>query len=243
MRLQKYLAECGVASRRAAERYVKAGRVTVNGEVAIVGRNVDPDKDSVSLDGATVERDEKVYIVLHKPPGVITTAKDTFNRPTVLDCVEDIKSRLFPVGRLDMDATGTLLLTNDGELAYRLTHPSYQVDKVYHAWVEGVMTEETAQTLAKGVELEDGPTAPATSAIIKSFADSTLVRLVIHEGRNRLVKRMCAAVGHPVRDLRRISVGTIAHKGLHPGEWRYLSNEEVTGLKKLTGLAETIAKT
>lgn len=234
IRLQKFLAECGVASRREAETYIAAGRVRVNSQVAAVGDKVDPTADTIELDGAQVSRDRKVYVVLHKPKGVVTSAKDTHKRRTVLDCLDGVTARVFPVGRLDMDVTGALLLTNDGEMAHRLAHPKFQVDKVYVAWVEGRVTPATARALSEGIELEDGPTAPAKVTILKATGDSSRIRLVIHEGRKRLVKRMCAAVGHPVRDLRRLAMGPIRADGLIPGEWRYLSDEEIASLKDVT---------
>lgn len=232
--MQKFLAECGVASRREAETYIAEGRVQVNGEVATIGAKIDPDTDAVALDGVGVIRDQKVYVVLHKPKGVITSAKDTHERPTVLDYLDGVTARVFPVGRLDLDVTGALLLTNDGEMAHRLAHPKFQVDKIYVAWVDGRMTAATARSLSEGIELEDGPTAPAKVTILKTTTDSSRVRLVIHEGRKRLVKRMCAAVGHPVRDLRRLAMGSIRADGLIPGEWRYLSDEEIATLKRET---------
>lgn len=236
MRLQKYLAQCGVASRRESEGLIAAGRVKVNGEVAAVGQKIDPIKDRVLFDGKRIREDDKVYVVLNKPKGVVTSAKDTHRRETVLDCVGDMGSRLFPVGRLDMDVSGTLLLTNDGELAFRLTHPKYEVEKVYMAWVQGDVSAEAVEKLRKGIVLEDGPTSPAHVKVLKREVSTTLVRLAIHEGRNRLVKRMLAAVGHPVKDLRRLSVGPIRATGLIPGEWRYLSDAEVSNLKRATGI-------
>ena len=236
IRLQKYLAECGIASRRESETLITAGRVAVNGAPAELGQRIDPKSDHVSLDGEPVARDDKVYVLLHKPRGVITSAKDTHARKTVLDCVEGAPGRLFPVGRLDRDVSGALLLTNDGELAYRVTHPSFGVEKMYIAWVEGRMNEKTAQRLERGVDLEDGRTAPATVAILKHGTHSTQIRLVVHEGRKRLVKRMCAAVGHPVKDLRRLAIGDVHVTGLAPGEWRYLTKAEVQGLCKCAGL-------
>lgn len=238
MRLQKFLAECGVASRRESELYIAAGRVKVNGVVAHIGQTIDPVSDEVAVDGRPVGPDRKIYVVLNKPRGVVTSAKDTHDRPTVLDCVADVGARVFPVGRLDMDVTGALILTNDGELSHRLMHPSYEVEKVYCAWVQGIMTPETTRQLESGVLLDDGPTAPARVKILKTTHNATLIRLVIHEGRKRLVKRMCAAVGHPVRDLRRIAVGNVRVEGLVPGEWRYLDESEINTLRKLTGLHE-----
>ncbi|MDP7639238.1 MAG: pseudouridine synthase [Candidatus Hydrogenedentes bacterium] len=234
IRLQKFLAECGVASRRQAESYIAGGRVRVNGKVAAVGDKVDPGADTIELDGAPVNRDRKVYVVLHKPKGVVTSAKDTHKRRTVFDCLDGVTARVFPVGRLDMDVTGALLLTNDGLIAHRLAHPKFQVDKVYVAWVNGCVTAATAEALSEGIELDDGPTAPAKVTVLKANDDSSRIQLVIHEGRKRLVKRMCAAVGHPVRDLRRLAVGPIRADGLIPGEWRYLSEQEIATLKDVT---------
>ncbi|MFP6596267.1 MAG: pseudouridine synthase [Candidatus Hydrogenedentota bacterium] len=218
MRLQKYLAECSIASRRGSEKLIQDGRVTVDGEPAQVGQTVNPEVDTILFDGTPVLRDTKVYVLLNKPQGVITTAKDTHGRKTVIDLITGVTSRIFPVGRLDMDVTGTLLLTNDGELTNRLAHPRYQVDKVYHAWVKGIVHQETLHKLKKGIMLEDGITAPAKAKILKTQHQTTLIRLTIHEGRKRLVKRMCASVGHPINNLRRISVASINADGLQPGE-------------------------
>lgn len=237
MRLQKFLAECGVASRREAENHVAAGRVAVNGVTAKLGDKVNPDEDEVTLDGRKVERDEKVYIVLHKPKGVVTSVKDTHNRKTVLDCVPGVRARIFPVGRLDLDVSGTLILTNDGELAFRLTHPKYQVDKTYLVKVRGTVTPEEADELRSGVTLEDGRTAPAAISVLKTNTNASLIRLMIHEGRKRIVKRMCAAIGHPVLELRRLSVGSLSAEELVPGEWRHLHAHELAELRRLTGLS------
>ncbi|MBI5094311.1 MAG: rRNA pseudouridine synthase [Candidatus Hydrogenedentes bacterium] len=236
IRLQKFLAECGIASRREAEKLIAAGRVRVNGEVAKVGDSIDPASDHVVFNGKRVAPDGKVYLILNKPRGVITSARDTHDRKTVLDCLNGIGTRVFPVGRLDLDVEGVLMLTNDGELAYRLTHPQFQVEKVYLAWVEGKMTAETAVRLEQGVKLDDGVTAPASAVILHLGQRTTLVRLVLREGKKREVKRMCAAVGHPVRELQRISIGNVRVKGLKPGEWRYLSESEVEELRHLVGL-------
>lgn len=236
MRLQKFLAECGVASRRKCETIIRAGRVQVNGVPAALGQSIDPDTDTVTLDGRPLIRDTECYIVLNKPAGTVTTASDTHDRRTVYDCLAELSTRVVPVGRLDMDVTGTLLLTNDGELAHRLMHPRYEIDKTYEALVEGCMTRETAEKLAAGIELEDGATAPAEVQILETVGGASLIRLTVHEGRNRLVKRMCAAVGHPVRRLHRIAVAGLTVEGLEPGEWRYLREDEVRALKKLTRL-------
>lgn len=235
VRLQKYLAECGVASRRASEKLVAEGRVQVNGEVAQLGQSIDPGADTITLDGEPVSQDHKVYVLLNKPRGVITSAKDTHERATVLDCLEGLRARVYPVGRLDMDTEGVLLLTNDGELAYRLTHPRYEVEKVYLARVEGEMTDTTANRLAAGVELDDGMTAPAKVKVLKHDKRGCLVRLALREGRKREVKRMCAAVGHPVRNLTRSAFGSLTAKGLRPGEWRYVREDELIALRKEAG--------
>ena len=168
MRLQKYLAECSIASRRGSEKLIQEGRVTVDGELAHLGQTVNPDIHTVLFDGDPVVPDAKVYVLLNKPQGVITTAKDTHDRKTVIDLITGVSARIFPVGRLDMDVTGTLLLTNDGELTNRLAHPRYEVDKVYHAWVKGIVDNKTIRKLQQGVMLEDGITAPAKAKILKT---------------------------------------------------------------------------
>lgn len=235
-RLQKYLAACGVASRRAAELLIEEGRVTVNGEVAALGCKVDPAADAVLVDGKSVGTEAHVYLVLNKPPDTVTTAKDTHGRRTVLDCLKKLSARVYPVGRLDMDVGGVLLLTNDGELANRLIHPSYQIPKVYLAWVWGRVSDAALDQLRKGVELEDGVTAPAKASVMKQTPKQSLIRLQIHEGKKREVKRMCKAVGHPVASLTRLAFCGIQVGDLKPGDWRYLTDEEVGMLRSKTGL-------
>jgi 23S rRNA pseudouridine2605 synthase len=226
VRLNAYLARAGVASRRRADELIKAGRVTVNGRRGelndFVGR-----RDVVEVDGERVSPQELAYVLLHKPAGVVTSARDPEGRPTVVDLVEH-PSRLVPVGRLDADTTGALLLTNDGELAHRLAHPRYEVDKVYEAEVEGNPDAEAIRRLAEGVELEDGRTAPAR---VRRLAP-TRIELTIHEGRKHQVKRMLEAVGHPVRRLHRSRYAGLDVGGVRPGQWRQLSSEEVEGLKE-----------
>ncbi len=238
MRLQKFMAHCGLASRRASERLIEDGKVLVNGTVAVTGQTIDPETDEVTYGGVRVGTSNMRYILLNKPAGVITTSKDTHNRRTVLDCIEGLQERVFPVGRLDMDVEGALLLTNDGELAFRLTHPKYEVPKVYIAWVRGVLTPETAARLEQGVPLEDGMTAPAKAVIMNTAEHATQVRLTLHEGRKREIKRMCAHVGHRVRDLRRVAVGNVKVRGLEPGQWRLLTDSEIRGLRKLVQLPD-----
>ena len=225
-RLQKALARIGVGSRRACEELIADGRVTVNGKVAPLGQRVDVDSDRVEVDGSAVGvQPDLVYYLLNKPRGVVTTAADTHGRPTVVDLVP-AEPRVFPVGRLDADTEGLLLLTNDGELTHRLTHPSFGVDKEYLAEVEGAPSPSAVRRLREGVDLEDGRTAPARVALIPPHA----LRIVIHEGRNRQVRRMCDAVGHPVVRLVRTRIGPLVDRDLAPGEWRALSMAEVRAL-------------
>ena len=225
-RLQKVLARAGLASRRVCEDYIAEGRVTVNGEVADIGRRVDPLTDVIELDGALVPiAPGLVYYLLNKPAGVVTTASDTHGRPTVVDLVP-ADPRVFPVGRLDADTEGLLLLTNDGELTHRLTHPSFGVEKEYLASVEGDPSPAVLRRLREGIELEDGPTAPAKAVRVSAG----LIRVTIHEGRNRQVRRMCEAVGHPVTRLVRSRIGSLADRKLKPGEWREVTPDEVRAL-------------
>jgi pseudouridine synthase len=237
MRLQKYLSECGVASRRASEKLIVDGRVTVNGAPAVIGMNVDPATDDILLDGAPVTADNKVYVLLNKPRGTVTTAHDTHDRKTVLDCLDGVAARVFPVGRLDMDVEGVLLLTNDGELAHCLMHPSHEIDKVYVALVLGRIAPEAVKRLEQGVELEDGMTAPAKVRVLNVHERTSRIQLTIHEGRKREVKRMCAAVGHPVKALNRIAFANLLRGDLRPGEWRYLTDSEVRMLQRLAAAA------
>jgi 23S rRNA pseudouridine2605 synthase len=228
VRLQKVLAQAGLGSRRTCEQLIERGRVRVNGEVAVLGRRVDPETDVVEVDGAQVGvRQGLVHLLLNKPTGVITTAEDTHGRPTVLDLVP-ADPRVFPVGRLDADSEGLLLLTNDGDLAHRLTHPSYGVPKEYLVEVEGVPSRGAVRRLREGVELDDGITQPAKVAAL----GDGLLRITIHEGRNRQIRRMCDAVGHPVRRLVRTRIGPLADRDLPPGEWRALAQDEVRALER-----------
>ncbi|HUF02219.1 MAG TPA: pseudouridine synthase [Gaiellaceae bacterium] len=230
MRLNAYLARAGVASRRRADELIREGRVRVNGEAGqlntVVGRH-----DLVEVDGARVERQPLAYVLLNKPADVVTTASDPHGRRAVVDLVPT-EPRIVPVGRLDVDTTGALLLTNDGDLAHRLAHPRYGVPKVYVADVEGSPSADVLARLRTGIELEDGPTAPAGVRL----AGPSRIELTLHEGRNRQVKRMCEAVGHPVRRLRRSGYAGLDLDGLAPGEWRKLTKEEVAALRRAVGL-------
>ena len=225
VRLNAYLARAGIASRRGADELIKAGRVSVNGEPGQLNTFVEA-RDRVEVDGEPVTAQKLTYVLLHKPAGTVTTASDPQGRRTVVDLV-DVPERVVPVGRLDVDTTGALLLTNDGPLAHRLAHPRYGVEKVYEVDVEGRPGDAALQDLAKGVELEDGPTAPATA---RRLAPSRL-ELTLHEGRNRQVKRMLEAVGHPVRRLHRSRYAGLTLEGLEPGAWRELEPSEVARLR------------
>jgi len=234
MRINAYLARAGVASRRSAEDLVRAGRVQVNGHIAELSTIVRPG-DTVRLDGRTLEPEPLAYVLLNKPAGVVTTARDPQGRQTVLDVVGH-PLRIVPVGRLDVDTTGALLLTNDGRLAHRLAHPRYGVEKVYEADVEGVPDAHDLRRLAEGVLLEDGMTAPADARVVTRWKKGSRVELVLHEGRTHQVKRMCEAVGHPVTGLRRSRYAGLDLAGLAPGEWRELSAHEVAGLRRAAAL-------
>lgn len=230
MRLNAYLARAGVASRRRADELIKAGRVRVNGAAGRLDTFVQA-TDTVEVDGRPVAAQALAHLLLHKPAGVVTTARDPQGRPTVLELVLTA-SRVVPVGRLDVGTTGALLLTNEGPLAHRLAHPRYGVEKTYVAEVEGTPGPAVVEALAHGVELEDGRTAPAR---VRSLGPRTL-ELVLHEGRNRQVRRMCEAVGHPVRRLHRSRYAGLGLDGLAPGTARALDRDEVARLRRLVGL-------
>jgi 23S rRNA pseudouridine2605 synthase len=231
MRLAKYIAHSGVASRRHAEALVRSGRVLVDGE-----RVTDPARDvgdgnAVSIDGKQVSPERHEYFLINKPVGVVSTAHDPEGRPKVVDLVQS-RARLYPVGRLDADSSGLIVLTNDGALANRLMHPSFEVEKTYRARVEGSVPAQALERLRAGVELEDGGTWPAQASVVASGSDSTVLELVIHEGRKRQVKRMCEAVGHPVIELQRTGYGPLTLEGLAPGDSRALTEQEVEQLRR-----------
>jgi 23S rRNA pseudouridine2605 synthase len=226
MRLNAYLARAGLASRRGADDLIKAGRVLVNGEPGQLNTFVEA-TDRVEVDGREVGKQRLAHLLLYKPAGVISTARDPQGRPTVVDLVPS-GTRVVPVGRLDADTTGALLLTNDGELAHRLAHPKYKVEKVYVAEIGGNPGEDVLQQLRDGVELDDGVTAPAQ---VRRLGPHSL-ELTIHEGRNRQVKRMLDAVGHPVRSLHRSTYAGLKLGGLEPGRWRELEPSEVERLRR-----------
>jgi len=233
-RLQKVLARVGIGSRRVCEDLIAEGRVLVDGEVAVLGRRVDVETALIELDGAPIGvRPDLVHYLLNKPAGVVTTADDPEGRPTVVGLVPT-EPRVFPVGRLDFGTEGLLLLTNDGELAHRLTHPSFGVEKEYVAELQGSPSRATLRRLREGIELDDGVTAPARAALL----EPSVLRLTIHEGRNRQVRRMCDAIGHPVVRLIRTRIGPLADRSLAPGAWRELTGDELRSLQRAVAVPE-----
>ena len=237
-RLQKVLAQAGVASRREAEEYITAGRVKVNGKVVKeLGTKVGPDV-FIMVDGHPIQRERKTYLLFYKPRGVVTTMKDPEGRKSIADYVKDIPQRVYPVGRLDYNTEGLLLLTNDGELAQAMTHPSHEVNKIYEVTVPGIVPQEKLDLLRIGVKLEDGMTAPAIVDLVGYDYEKNLTRfnVTIHEGRNRQVRRMCDYIGFPVRYLRRVQMGTLTLDGLRRGDCRELFNEEIEELRAECGL-------
>jgi 23S rRNA pseudouridine2605 synthase len=233
-RLQKLLSGAGLTSRREAERWIEAGRVTVNGRVALLGESADPARDRIEVDGRPLPRAERKYhLLLNKPVGYVTTLSDPEGRPVVTELVRDIPARLYPVGRLDLTTEGLLLLTNDGELAQRLAHPRHEVEKTYLVRVRGRLEAASRRHLETGVVLADGPTAPARVDRVRETEGHTWFELTIREGRNRQVRRMCEAVGHPVSRLKRIRVAFLDLGDLAPGRYRLLTPGEVARLKRL----------
>lgn len=235
-RLQKIIAAAGITSRRAAEELILAGRVAVNGRIVTeLGIKADPAADRITLDGTSIKPAEKLYyVLLHKPAGYVTSLKDPQGRQLVTELVKDIGVRLFPVGRLDYNSEGLLLLTNDGAWANRLMHPRHQVDKEYHVRVRGKVDPQQIKRLSDGIELEDGPVRGATVRLLKADQHNDWLSVTIHEGRNRQVRRMCAAVGLSVVRLRRIRYGSLTLGGLKPGEYRLLSRAEAQQLDTAT---------
>ncbi|MDK2835379.1 MAG: rRNA synthase [Thermosediminibacterales bacterium] len=232
------MASAGIASRRKSEELILQGRVKVNGKtVSKLGIKINPEKDIVEVDGQKVENfQEKIYIMLNKPKGVVSTVSDPRGRPTVIDLIKGVKQRIYPVGRLDYDTEGLLLLTNDGELTYKITHPKHEIKKTYLAKVKGFVNKEELYTLKKGVNLEDGITAPAQVRFLKYEEGISTLIIKIHEGRNRQIRRMCDSINHPVIYLKRLKIGVLSLKNLKPGNWRKLTKKEIDYLKKITNL-------
>jgi 23S rRNA pseudouridine2605 synthase len=233
-RLQKFMARCGVASRRKCEELILAGKVKVNKEIIReLGTKINPSIDKVEVEGVLIKPEEKkLYIALSKPVGYITTVKDEKNRKTVLDLVK-VKERIYPIGRLDYNTSGLLLLTNDGDVYNRLIHPRQSINKVYIALVKGHISDKKVKIFSEGIDIGGYITAPAKIKIIKKYTNSTKVEITIHEGKNRQVRRMCEKIGNPVIELKRIKIGDIKIEGIEVGKWRYLSEKEMKYLKNL----------
>ncbi|MEI6512771.1 MAG: pseudouridine synthase [bacterium] len=241
-RLQKILAAAGYGSRRSCEGIIQRGRVSVNGQaVTELGTKADPDQDAIAVDGRLIQSQSKTYLLLYKPVGFTTTRSDPHAKHIVMELLPDVKESVYPVGRLDVDTDGLLLMTNDGELAHRLTHPRYNVFKIYRAAVEGIVKPETVGQLRNGVNLEDGITSPAEVKVLASKINQneSIVELTIHEGRKRQVKRMLMAVGHAVKSLRRVGFAELTLGKLMPGQFRYLTPQEVERLRQLCGLSSS----
>lgn len=238
IRIQKIIADAGIASRREAEKMIEEGRVTVNGVTAKLGDKADPEKDHIKIDGKLLKAkpNELVYIMLNKPKRVMCTTNDPEGRQTVLDLIKGIKNRVWPVGRLDYHSEGLVLLTNDGELSLRLTHPKYKVEKVYEVKVKDLPDEKKIEKLKKGIWLEDGKTAPCEISFIKKTSENSWFRVTLKEGKRRQIRRMFHAIGHDVMKLKRISIGPIKLGKLPIGNYRFLTEKEIIILKKSVGL-------
>jgi len=237
-RLQKYMARTGIASRRRCEQFIASGIVKVDGEIVTrPGILIDPSKTRVEINGKIVKETEtKVYLILYKPRNCVTTLHDPQGRRKITDLIKDIPQRLFPVGRLDYDSEGLLLLTNDGQLTNLITHPSNHIPKTYLVWVDGNPSNEKLSMMAKGLLLSDGWTSPARVSLHKKSKYGTVLKITIYEGRKRQIKRMCDKIGNPVKRLKRISIGQLKIDSLKPGEYRFLTFEEVEDLKKSAGI-------
>ena len=235
IRLQKYIADCGITSRRKAEELIKAGKIEVNGQVVIeLGTKINPKKDIVKYNNKQIKKEQgHVYILLNKPIGYVTTVKDQFNRDSVLDLI-NINQRVVPVGRLDMYTSGALLLSNDGEFVYKITHPKHEIDKTYTVTMKGIVKDEEVEQLRNGVKIEEYCTKPAKVKILRIDEDKkqSRVEITIHEGKNRQVRKMCEAIGHKVLALHRSKIAGIDVKDLPLGKWRYLTKKEVMELMK-----------
>ena len=238
MRLQKYIAECGVASRRAAERLIADGRISVNGNVIdFMGFTVDPQRDTVELDGNIIKAEtKKYYIMLNKPKNYVTTVSDEFDRPTVMELVRDINARIYPVGRLDFDTSGLLIMTNDGDFANRLTHPSSHVNKTYRVTVKGDVTDEKLIEMREGILLDGKKTLPCDCFVAERKEDRTVLIFILNEGRNRQIRRMCEAVDLSVVRLKRTEIAGVKLGMLPQGKWRELNERE---MRRLTNVSQS----
>ena len=234
-RLQKYLAHAGIASRRFCEELISQGKVKVNGKtVTEMGVKIDPESDRIEVRGKLIGKPEdKVYILLNKPKGYVTTVRDPQGRPKVTDLLTGVEQRVYPVGRLDFDTEGLLILTNDGDITYGLTHPKHELGKTYVATVKGVPDKDKLKRFSKGLRLADGVTAPAKVRLLNKKGSNGVLEITIYEGRNRQIRRMCETIGHPVLELKRVSVAFLRLEGVEEGKFRHLNNEEISKLKKL----------
>lgn len=239
-RLQKYLAHAGIASRRTCEEIITAGKVKVNGQVVSeMGIKINPASDIIEVNGKRVEeKEEKIYLLLNKPQGYVTTLRDPQGRPKVTDLVKEVGKRVYPVGRLDFETEGLLILTNDGDITYALTHPKHEIGKTYIALVKGLPDKDKIKRFQKGLRLADGPTAPAKVKFLKKQGSNGLLEITIYEGRNRQVRRMCETIGHPVMHLKRVSMGFLNLDNLEVGKFRNLTKTEVKKLQALVEKAE-----
>lgn len=234
-RLQKFMARCGVASRRNSEKLIQAGKVKVNDTIVTeLGVKIDTVKDSVYVNGVEIFLEEnKVYIILNKPEGYLSTLKDERGRKTVLDLTGDIEERIFPIGRLDYDTSGLLIMTNDGDIYNKVIHPREKINKVYEATIKGIPSAEEINLFCSGIDIGGYVTAPAEIVILKKDKETSKVKITIHEGKKRQIRKMCKMISHPVITLRRISIGNIVLNDLEKGKWRYLTDEEVGYLRNL----------
>jgi len=244
IRLQKFLADAGLASRRKCEELISQGRIEVDGQVVrTLGTKING-SEIIKADGKEIKpKQKKIYILLNKPVGYISTAKDQFSRKTVIDLIEPVKERVYPVGRLDYDTSGLIILTNDGDFANKMMHPKHETQKVYRAEIIGKLNERDVNSIRNGMQIEDFTTAPSRIRIIEDLGASSIVEITIHEGKNRQVRKMFASLGHPVRHLKRVAIGSVRVDGLEEGKWRYLSRKELTQLKnQAVGEKERISK-
>ena len=234
IRIQKFFTDCGILSRRAAEEEIRAGRVQINGEAAQIGQKIDPEQDIVTYRGKPVTMEthpRNVYVMLNKPRGYVTTMHDEQGRPCVTKLIEDIPVRIYPIGRLDMDSEGLLLLTNDGELANKLTHPRHKIPKIYHVKIAGIVTQDQLKALGKAMDIDGYVIQPVDVKLISIQSDHCILRMTLFEGRNRQIRKMCQTQNLNILALRRIAIGNLELGNLAPGQWRYLTKSQVQYLK------------
>ena len=234
VRIQKYLSDCGVMSRRAAEREIEHGRIYINGQCAVIGQKIDPDTDIVKYNNEVITQAGKryQYIMLYKPLGYVTTMSDEKNRKCITELINDVGTRVYPVGRLDMYSEGLLLLTNDGELTNKLTHPKHNIPKIYHVKLAGTLTPEQLKPLGKPMTIDDYEIQPVQYELVTRNENNTVIRMTLYEGRNRQIRKMCEAAGLEILNLKRIAVGNITLGDLHPGKWRRLTQSQIKYLKE-----------